>query len=177
MRLFTLLAIYLFALQLQAQEVRTREIGLRLRGLDDFNFMYKKSLDENTFRRYRLFSAEVDLMNIEGNSVGTFNVGASIGKERRSALAQDLQFVRGPEYFTSISVVGTDDDFGIIVQPGIGYVLGFQYAISDRFYLGLETIPSVSLRLGSVAGDTILGLTAGFNSNAIALLAMYRFTR
>ena len=56
-------------------------------------------------------------------------------------------------------------------------MLGFQYAISDRFYLGLETIPSVSLRLGSVAGDTILGLTAGFNSNAIVLLAMYRFTR
>ena len=175
--LFPLLCFISLCLHAQTDKSpRTHEIGVRLNGLDDFNLMYKTSIGEDTYRRYRLLLTEIDLVTTDGNNAGTFSFGGSIGKERRSDVAEKLQFNRGPELFASVLAVGTDDDFRLQLRPGFGYVLGLQYNLSDQFYVGLETIPSVTLRIDP--GDPVtVGVNAGFNSTAVSLLALYRFTR
>ena len=176
--LLPLLCFITLSLTAQSTSVpRVHEIGVRMSGLDDFDLMYKKSLDDAaTYRRYRLFFSELSYLNVDGTSVGTLNVGASIGRERRSAVTDRLQFNRGPELFASLQYLGVDGESQLTLSPGVGYVLGLQYNLSDEFYLGIETIPSVSLRVG-VGEPTIVGFNAGFNSSALSVLAMYRFSR
>ncbi|WP_420460215.1 hypothetical protein [Neolewinella sp.] len=159
----------------RAQDARNRELGLRFTGLEDFDLIYKKSLTEDTYRRYRFFTGQLTFIDVEGTSVGAFNAGASIGKETRRTIADRVQFVRGPEFFLSLGLSTTDDVFLATVQPGIGYVLGFLYQASDHFLVGIETIPSVSLLYGN--GDArVINFSAGFSSQAVALTAVYRFT-
>ncbi len=100
----------------------------------------------------------------------------AIGKEKRSGIADRLDFIRGPEPFLSISLSATDDDFFVAITPSFGYVLGFQYDVSEKFYLSIETIPSVSLTYGNGASQ-LVRFNAGFNSNAVALTGAYRFLR
>ena len=158
---------------LSAQNTRTRELGLRFTGLEDFDLIYKKSLTDDTYRRYRLFSGQLSVLDLNGVSVGVFDLGASIGKETRRTIAERVQFVRGPEFFLSLGVNSTDGVLLATIQPGFGYVLGFLYQASDRFVLGIETIPSVSLLYGN--GDVrLINFSAGFNAQAVALTAVYR---
>ena len=158
---------------LGAQDARTRELGLRFTGLEDFDLIYKKSLTEDTYRRYRFFTGQLTFIDVGGTSVGAFNAGASIGKETRRTIAERVQFVRGPEFFLSLGLSSTEDEYLATVQPGFGYVLGFVYQVSDRFVLGIETIPSVSLLYGN--GDAqVINFNAGFSSQAVALMAVYR---
>ncbi len=165
------------AASLSAQETaRTRELGLRLTGTDDFGFIYKKRLTDDRFRRYRFFSGQLGFTSIDGRNVGNLNVGAAIGKEQRTQVADRLDFIRGFEPFLSLSVQSTVDVFLASITPGIGYVLGFQYNFAERFYLSIESIPSVSLTYGN--GDVqLVSFNAGFNSNAVALTGAYRFYR
>ncbi len=66
--LFFLILTLLTANHLTAQEsTRTRELGIRLNNLETFGFIYKKSLAENTFRRYRFFSGQLDFVNVDGS--------------------------------------------------------------------------------------------------------------
>ena len=179
LRIYLTLLVFLtaFTTGTSAQETtRIRELGLRLTGTDNFGFIYKKRLDDGSYRRYRFFSGQLDFANIDGNSIANFNAGVAIGKEKRIDVADRLDFIRGPEPFLSISVQGTDDIFLAMITPGFGYVLGFQYDFSDKFYLNIETIPSVSLTYGN--GDAqVVRFNAGFNSNAVAVTAAYRFLR
>ena len=166
--------IFFLALCCDLTAQDTRELGLRLTGLEDFDLIYKKSLTEDTYRRYRFFTGRLSFVNVDGSSVATFNAGASIGRETRRAIAERVQFVRGPEFFVSLGLTGTDDDFLATIQPGIGYVLGFNYLISDRFFLGIESIPSISFLYGN--GEArVISFNAGFSSQAVALTAVYRF--
>ena len=157
-----------------AQEARTRELGLRFTGLEDFDLIYKKSLTEDTYRRYRFFTGQLTFTNTDGVSIGNLNLGASIGKERRSSVADRVDFIRGPEFFLSLGGVATDDDVLVTIQPGFGYVLGLQYNVAERFYVGLESIPSVSILYGNGLTQ-IVALNAGFSSTFVALTAVYRF--
>jgi hypothetical protein len=156
---------------------RTREVGLRLFGLDDFDFLYKKSLSANTYRRYRFFNGNLSFQDIDGSGFGSLSAGAAIGKETRSSLATSLRFARGPEYFFSAAVLVGGDNTQVRLQPGFGYVLGLQYNINERFYIGLETIPSISLSVSNLNDVTVVSLDAGFNSSSVAVTAMYRFYR
>lgn len=181
MRLPLLLLLCVFTLILSAQskqprEGRTHEIGLRLSGLENFDFIYKKSLSQDTYRRYRVFTSSATFFNLDGTSIGDFSVNAAIGKERRLPIADKLNFIRGPEYSAGLNLVGTDDNFQFLVVVGIGYVLGFTYQVSDKFFIGLETIPSVSIGYGN-GSSQVVAFSAGFNSNAIALTAVYRFDK
>ncbi len=68
-----------------------------------------------------------------------------------------------------------EDNTQIQLTPGIGYVLGVQYNISDRFYIEVETMPNVNLAISNLEGDFVIALTAGFDSTAVAVTAVNRF--
>ena len=79
----------------------------------------------------------------------------------------------------SFAISVNDDQYNMNMRPGIGYVLGFQYDISEIFYVNIESIPTLS---GSFIIDNDgfndnYAINAGFNSNAIALSLVYKFKK
>jgi hypothetical protein len=172
---FVLFSLY-FSPSLQAQE-RNHELGIRLSGLQDFDFIYKKSDNGTKFKRYRLAVANVGAFMAEINDL-RFDMAYAQGVEKRRNIGKKVQFIHGwePGFYVSLNAIG--DDFGGNAGIFLGYVLGFQYNVSDNFYLNVETIPS--LTVGGVFKDSDddsgLLVNAGFNSNAVALTLAYTFT-
>lgn len=161
-----------FALSSQGQ---TKELGIRMTGLQNFDFIYKKEKEPNKYSRIRLGVANISFANIADENVGNLALGIAMGSERRKAINEKLNFYRGPEPFANLALSVVADNTIFVVQGGLGYVLGFQYNFSEVFYLSAETIPSVSLRFSSGENvDPSLGIFAGFNSNAVAITVAYR---
>ena len=182
---FLFLAFFLLGANLSAQEAnstsQTEEIGLRLTNLQDFGLIYKKELESGTFRRLRFAGANVGLTLIQGSGTAVFNAGifAAIGWEKRIPVADKLVFHHGWEPGIVLSLIATENFNQLTVSPFVGYVLGFQLAVSERFLLGLEVIPSAQLMYTS-ANDANVGIfqaNVGFNTGAVGLTGTYRFTR
>jgi len=159
------------------------EIGLRLNSFEDFDFIYKKELSTEVYRRVRLLSASIQFASVDQQTLFGFNVGAAIGREKRVKLTDKLKFHHGFEPGAELGLSNSqNNNFGgstiVTLTPFLGYVLGFQLAISDRFTLGMESIPTIRAQLNLVRDQPgIFNLNAGFNSNAIALTGVYRFIR
>lgn len=159
------------------------EIGLRLSSFENFDFIYKKELSQEVYRRVRFLTTNLQFVTANERALVNFNVGAAIGKEKRVRLAEKLKFHHGLEPGVIIGLSNFQDNnftgrTNVSINPFLGYVLGFQLAVSDRFVLGIETIPSVGVGLNVIQGEgSSFRFNAGFNSNAIALTGVYRFIR
>jgi hypothetical protein len=188
--LLTLLCVSSLALTAQEQAPpqkgpRTHEIGLRLTSLDDFDFIYRRSITNNSYRRYRIFAVDIDYLDNDSQTLSAIGAGFSIGKERRKSVVENFNFIYGPEFSLSLAYRHNEIQAGPAsqsetqyrVSPGLGYVLGFTYLVSDRFHIGIETIPSLSVGYTNREEGDEVRVSAGFNSNAIALTAVYRFTK
>lgn len=173
----SLLLFSLFVLpSLQAQD-RNHELGLRLSGLQSFDFIYKKSDNGTKFKRYRLAVANLGGV-ISENYRFNFNVAYAQGVEKRKNIGKKVQFIHGWEPGIFLSAYMNDEVYEGNAGIFLGYVLGFQYNISENFYINVESIPS--LTIGGVFSDNddssgVL-FNAGFNSNAVALTLAYTFT-
>lgn len=183
----TLSALF-FSINLHAQTENSREIGLRLWGLNDFDFIYKKQLTENSFRRIRVALAEIGFSITDEVNSYNLQTGIAWGKEKRQSIAEDLLWVHGWEprvnlRFNLTSYRDDDippqdsNDWELGITPGIGYILGFQYNVSDRFYVSLESIPSFGLNFTARRGDALnsLGMGANFSFASVALTLAYSF--
>jgi hypothetical protein len=182
------ITILLFSSGLNAQTANSREIGLRLWGLNDFDFIYKKQLSDNSYRRLRVALANVGFGITDEVNNYSIRAGVAWGKEHRRPVAEDLLWVHGwePRFSFGFEMLsyrdeglpGVDQDtWELSVNPGIGYVLGFQYNVSDRFYVSLESIPSFGLNFTSQKGDALnsLGVGANFSFASVALTLAYSF--
>ena len=172
MKQISILIMLLLFIGCSSVTAQTHELGLRLNSLEDFNFIYKKEKNEATFVRYRftnlqtLFSA--DLSNI--------SMGFAIGWEKRKDVTEKLQFVHGWEPVASLQYTSAGEGTDTInTRVGVGYVLGFQYNFSESFYLNMEAIPTLSTLLVGFGNEFDLFTNFGFNTNAVALTAAYRF--
>ena len=154
-----------------------KEIGLLLTGLTDFGFIYKSQVSADRFWRARLASFNFSVAGAgNGQTVSNVAVGLAVGVERRRRVSGRFFFHHGPE--PRASLVGQLRSGGsqYRIGLGLGYVLGFQLAVSDRFVVGLETIPGLDLTYTlSARRPNLLGLNAGFSTNAVALTGTYRF--
>lgn len=180
------LAFFLIAISSTAFAQTSRgpeEIGLRLSTFENFDFIYKKELSQEVYRRVRFLSTNLQFFTVNEQTLVNFNVGAAIGKEKRVRLTEKLKFHHGLEPGVIIGLSNFQDNnftgrTNFSINPFLGYVLGFQLAVSDRFLLGIETIPSVNIGLNVVqGGGSSFRFNAGFDSNAIALTGVYRFIR
>ncbi|MFT4686017.1 MAG: hypothetical protein ACJATN_002005 [Neolewinella sp.] len=185
--LFCFLFCFLFGAGVSAQEASStrlpEEIGLRLVSLQDFDFIYKKQLDDGSYGRIRLLSANASLSVIQDVSVVGFGGAVALGREKWVPVAENFIFHYGWEPGLALNVISagasSNNIFEMTINPFIGYVLGFQLAVSEGFTLGLEVIPSFSLAY-SVRGSGLpnsLAASVGFNSRAVGLTAVYCFTR
>ncbi len=191
-RLLPLVLCLLLCYTARAQQDNTatgfRELGIRFTGLKDFDFIYKKQLAENKYRRVRLV-----VIDLAGSSNSNFSIGlgAGWGTEKRKDIGEKIQFIRGPEFGLSVlgtvnsgtstisleNFAGSDITFTnsgnlAVITGSFGYLLGFQYNVNEQFYVNVETIPS--LQIIGVTSGTVLA-RAGFNTSAISLSLVYRF--
>lgn len=83
--------------------------------------------------------------------------------------------MHGPEPF----IGGQYSDSGFnsaTARLGLGYVVGFQYEPSDRFYVSLEIVPSVGVDLTFQDNGVDRYRAYGSLSNqSAALVGVYRF--
>lgn len=176
---FFLLGVWI---TIQAQEITpnntTAELGLRLTSLQDFGFVYKKQKKPNQYSRHRLVVANIALENISNeNSRFSFGIGYAVGKEKRQSLGEKVQFIHGIEPAFNLSLASQGNLSRLVLQPAIGYVVGFQLDVSNSFYINIETVPALRANLNFNEGNRAdtYNLLAGFSSEAIALTLAYRF--
>ena len=158
----------------------TREIGVSFTGLNNFGFSYKKQKGENKYYRFSLPSLNLSVGKFgSANMVGSITLGVSFGKEKRKAINEKLNFVKGwelSEYINTASIISKSNATTTNFSTRLGLVLGFQYTINEKFNLGIETIPGIALV--SRASPTEIdfnSINIGFDSNKVALNLMYKF--
>ncbi len=173
--------------------VRMHEVGLQISNfnLEDFGLVYKvqRLTNENRYMRYRLVFSNVGFVSQQDGDDTDFNLGlgGAIGFERRHALGERVQFLQGPEFSVGFSHSNFNQQFieftTTSVNAGIGYILGLQYNINEKFYINLETIPALSFSYNTSrqengnqkSTNNTTSLNANFNSESIALTLAFRF--
>lgn len=148
------------------------ELGLSLANLNDFGLMYKKHRKNNSFFRLSLASMNYSLINRSDDYVHVFNSNISIGREKRKEIHDKLYLIRGWDFLGGISSTAGVNKFGI----GVGYVLGLQYNLNQKFALGLEATPNITGNIFIRDNNVILSLlNLGFSTNSVRLLMLYKF--
>lgn len=153
-----------------------REVGLRLSRFDDFDFIYKKQIEEGRYKRFRLLLSNFQFRRANNTNIFSASIGGAIGWENRRIIADKVQFIHGFEPFLILNTTATEDLSNLGVNTGLGYVLGFQLMATEHFYVALEAIPAIRVAFNS--GDTVpdsFSASADFNSNAVSLTLVYRF--
>lgn len=176
MRLFYILLFSLF-FSCSASAQQAKEIGLRATNFDQFSLLYKRETKSQKFLRLRFILANLQYATVNGSSVGAASFGLAIGLEKRRPLSDRLDLLTGPEPFFNFNLVaGTSNEINSFALVGLGYVIGFQYALSDQFHIGIEAIPSVSAQFSFLEdGANNLTAQAGVSNAGIALTGVYRF--
>lgn len=151
------------------------EVGLRALSIDNFGLILKKERAQGSFLRVRLAFTNLTFTAAAGDASLNLNLGAAIGFEKRQWLTDRLDLLYGPEPFISISSNSGAGISQTALSGGLGYVVGLNYYISDRFSVGLETIPRASFSVTSGGGITVTQFGVGFSSTSFAVVGVYRF--
>lgn len=167
---------------LQAQEtppeMRQREIGLRLNGLDNFGLIYKYHLKDNKYRRLRFVAGNITVQN---TSFTSFNVsfGGAIGSEKRIRITDKAKLLHGPEFSGGFNLTSNNNRTNLSLSPGANYVLGFLYQPNDKFNISIEGAISLSANYQFTSGNDdwvdAASIALEFNSSNVALNVVYRF--
>lgn len=161
-----LLIMAMLSPELQAQN-DMKEIGLRL-GASGSDFVFKKEKKPNRFMRYR---AGLNNLGLLGNDNFVASVNFGVAMEKRRSIDDKLWFISGLEPSLGFATI-SDNSF---LRVGLGYILGFQYDVSDAFYVNIETTPFIGTDLGENGSDSILFDVAPNSSAAISVV--YRFQK
>jgi hypothetical protein len=174
---FTAAVIFAFSFQGFSQ---TREIGARFTGLDNIGLVYKKERKENKYIRHNFAVAQ---FNYTSRNLFQANMSYAFGFEKRKPIGNNMIFYRGIQPSFGVNYLRAnfnlnqppfDEIFGAYV--GLGYMFGFMYSINERFYVSLETIPSIDyFYIADEYGFRSSGIRGGFNTNLLAATVAYRF--
>lgn len=161
-----------------------KEVAVRLLNLGDLSsteFMYKKQKTATTYRRYRLWSGNLNFTFLDEDVSRTgIGGGFSTGLENRKRISDRAQFIHGLEVGLSFNYFKEADNTSRrAFSASLGYVLGLQYSISPAFAVGIETIPSLSYTGNRTKNnsftDTSHRLGLNFSSSNIAFTGVYRW--
>lgn len=198
-----LFSFFLLLTTTSAQETTNHELGLRMAGLNNFDFIYKKQTAENRYLRYQIGNVNINYDNsnilredpnfVEDEEISRSNLNSSIGFglgfEKRRIIADKLMFIHGwiPSIgldFSNRTEDGENVDQRFGVGLGIGYIIGFQMPLSDRFQISIETIPSLFVEYEHIEFERRdihttqddIHTDLDFYANLVSLSVMYRFT-
>lgn len=174
--LFTSIVVLLFTVTAQAQQ--NYEVGLRATSINNIGLILKKERSNGDFMRYRLAFGNLNFNFVDNAQFVNLNLGAAIGFERRKVLNERLDFLFGPEPFISLALVAGNGTIATTtsLSAGLGYVVGLNYFLSQRFRVGLEVTPRASFSLNSIGNVTTTQFGVGFSSSSFAVVGVYYFT-
>lgn len=147
----------------------SREIGVRILASQGSDVIFKKEKRPNRFRRFRAGLSNLGYNQFGGSDQFVFSAEAGFGWEKRKEVKENLEFVTGWELRAGLASF----DSGSSGLVGIGFILGFQYRITDNLLAGVETIPNIGTNFGD-RFDNSISINAGVNSTA-AFSIIYRF--
>ncbi len=170
--LFTLFSVSVYS------QSHQHEVGFRMASLDRFDFVYKKAKSNNKFLRMRLIDFNLSLLDGERGAF-SFGLGMAVGLEKRKTINEEFSFIHGFEPRLSFRHANAQEIPGVLdVSFGIGYVLGFQYDLSNKIYLSIESIPSLSINYSQRGSElSYTRASLGVSPNLIALSAVYKFSK
>ena len=174
-----LLSIIVFIFFPKAEgQMPLRELGIQTSDFESITAIYKKEKAPNVFMRYRfaLVNFQYQVLKERDNVFNT-SLGIAVGKERRRELTNKLDFFHGWEPSMVLNMSGVNNNFHLLAQPTLGYVLGFQYKIARHFLIAMETIPSLVGSISSTDSFRRATINARFNSNAISMSLAYQFEK
>jgi len=162
----TLLCIQI-SIAAQSNEGKTRELGINLSG-STFGLRYKTG-NENTLLRLTLMSINGSSYKYKSSSSTSKNnsigLGFNFGFEKRKIVSDGLIIYYGSDFLTSVNKEINKTDLPSIthtyltISPGIGFVWGFCYNISDKINITAEVMPSVSYSYSKETNETELSTT------------------
>jgi hypothetical protein len=180
--LFTSLLCLCVLVTINDVSAQDREIGVKLNSLDNFNLVYKKKKADDKYCRYEVAFFNTNFQNAGGKTFFASAVGFSAGIEKRKAITDKLKFAHGfipGIYFSGYWAYDSNNgngQFNVLLRPQLAYAVGVQYHFSDKFYLGLESVPSVSASVGFSENQIVsYSLMTNINLSTVGLSAVYRF--
>jgi hypothetical protein len=157
--------------------------------LSGASLLYKKEVKTDVYRRWNFAFTDIDFSKVEKSQNFSSRVGLSFGKEKRKAIEEKLSFIHGPQYgvFLSLNNAYNTSNANISyhntslqINPTFAYLFGAIYQINPRFYIGVESQPSLyaSVRYSKDTNNKVNVNFNGMSLNASGYLnftAMYRF--
>jgi hypothetical protein len=176
-RAFFFFTVVFFLLQITANaQQSTHEIGVQIVDITKLssNFIYKKRIKDNVYRRYNFDINHLSLGAKNSNlNTNSFIFNASIGTEKRKNIRERFNFVYGLQYRLGFDLQFSNTliqaNNGALIQYskqeintelGIGYLLGVKYDIAPYLYASIETMPTISAIYDRGRNKTELGVTA-----------------
>jgi hypothetical protein len=146
---------FFIALTSMAQDAGTgkKELGLMI-SESNFGIRYKTG-NENMLARLTLFTINGAKSTMETNPdqkdiSSSFGMGFGAGFEKRKPLSEGLSLYAGPEITGRYNLIvnkskpSTDEYRQDGFSAGLGFVMGFQFTITDRINISSEIIPCIS---------------------------------
>ncbi len=117
------------------------EIGLKLNSLQNYSAVFKLKLKEN--RYFRLDAGSLQATSSASRS--NFRLNLELGWETRRRVTDKFSFISGPTLGVQplVSYQRISDRWDLDLAASVGFILGGQYWLNDKFYLSLETIPTL----------------------------------
>lgn len=155
------------------------DLGVRLRSLNNFDFIFKKERNSTRYSRLRIAFSNFTFARNKTNHRYSWQAGIAAGIENRKALDDQLEFVHGIEPSLTFSYLKTGNDFDLNINPSLGYILGLYYSNSSPFRFGLEAIPSLgmSFKIDQGGLDPDWFINSSFSNSSIALVATYTLNK
>ena len=176
--LFSLACTSVRAQDTLAQTGPAREVGVRVTGLENFAILYKRARTQDRYLRYNFLFGNISVVAGDAtDNVGALSLGGSVTWERRRRLGDRLDLVTGPTPSASAGVVTGNEvavyNFGV----RFGYLVGVQYYVSERFYVGLDVVPGIGANYTGIGGEqgNLFSFNLGLMNSGAGLSGVVRF--
>ena len=190
---------------LAAQETsKIKEAGLVFSSFNNFGLSYKSGSEKALWRYSTLFLSGSNSKETGDDYIderNTFGVSLAFGREYRKHLTEKLQLRYGADVVFGIAHSEINSDPGnnisyaytriikeTIYSPGVDFVFGFNYLVTDVLIFGVELNPEFTYNFGKSKQSTeypdeskneletdISGITYGLRSNSARITIAYRF--
>ena len=153
--LFLSVCVILLTIGINAQEKR-KEVSVNFSSLNEFGLSYKSGTAKSLWR-YHLLNINAGTYESENsgsiNKNTTYGLGATIGKEFRNSITDNLEFRYGADvglgfkYSNNISESENITNFKTQTTsyvPSFNGVIGLNYIFAKNLALGVELLPGIS---------------------------------
>lgn len=160
----------------QYEEVPAKEMGFRLVGLNNIDFVFKKEKKPNKIVRYRIGFSQISFSSGALQTALSLNTSLSVGVEKRKELMNSTYFFNGWEPGLAINISSSNKHGVASLVPYLGYFVGFAHNFSDKFCINLEVVPRISTSINTSAAinKNTLKLDAGYGTSSIGIGFIYR---